>query len=368
MLDDLLIINESGSLLFNWHPEGAQENGKDDLLSGFLTAINSFATYERGEDIKSLKLRETYIIFEKRDDLYQKLTFVVTTKNTELTELLHSFIHQIMDQFIAEFEPLLNKEFDGEITAYKKFKENVNQINYALGLDVLASNIVEIEQESTLKAIIYIEPKSGTVFYIHAKQYTDKEKLSFLIPLVLNSARLLYQNYLNEPLNWFLLNSVQSETIVVEPRKNIVIVKQFNLSNNIEKEFLSLEFFKEEGKYLKKPNKLIEKFKNIIWDLNIRQLYLVDLVGKVLYSKIFDKNYDCSEYIPETISFLTSSKKVNTEIYNRVLFYAAIGGERILTICINFNNFALTLIGNVKDFKDFDFLQNICLTIYKQLK
>ena len=56
MIDGLLIINDSGALLYNWHPKNYEGNGKDDLFSGFLTAINSFATVERGEDIKSLKL------------------------------------------------------------------------------------------------------------------------------------------------------------------------------------------------------------------------------------------------------------------------------------------------------------------------
>ncbi|MBY8983669.1 MAG: hypothetical protein KGD65_01225 [Candidatus Lokiarchaeota archaeon] len=81
MIEDLLIINESGALLYNWHPQGFVSNGKEDLFSGFLTAINSFATFERGEDIKSLKLKETQIIFEKYEVLVQKLTFVITTKN-----------------------------------------------------------------------------------------------------------------------------------------------------------------------------------------------------------------------------------------------------------------------------------------------
>ena len=58
------------------------------------------------------------------------------------------------------------------------------------------------------------------------------------------------------------------------------------------------------------------------------------------------------EYVPETISFLTSSKKTSEEIFRKVLFNASIGGVRITTICINFNNFCLTLIGNIHDFND----------------
>jgi hypothetical protein len=368
MIEALLIINESGALLFNWHPEGMDDEGRDDLLSGFLTALNSFATFERGEDIKSLRLKETTLIFEKYDHLFQKLTFVIATKKTDLTELLHAFIHEIMNQFIKEFKNVLDNDFDGEITIFKDFRENVSKIIQSLGLDVLAFNIQEIDHDSVLKAVIYIEPKGGNIFFIYAKQYLEKEKLSFLIPLILNSAQFLYQNHLNEPLYWFLINTVQSESIVVEPRENILIVKQYSLLVDFENDFLSLEFFKDEGKYVKKPHKLIEIFDNIKWDSRIRQIYLVDLVGKVFYSKIFDEKYDCIDYIPETVSFLTSAKKASIEIYHHVLFNAAIGGKKIITICVNFNNFALTLIGDVKDLNDFNMIQNVCLKIYKQLK
>ena len=368
MIEDLQIINEAGALLFNWHPEGIDDEGKDDLLSGFLTALNSFATFERGEDIKSLRLKETTLIFEKYEQFYQKLTFVVATKKTDLTELLHAFIHEIMNQFITEYKNVLDKDFDGEITIFKGFRDNVSKISQSLGLDALSSNVQEIEQDSVLKAVIYIEPKGGNIFFIHAKQYLEKEKLSFLMPLLLNSAQLLYHNHLNEPLHWFLINTVQSESIVVEPRENILIVKQYNISINFESDFLSLEFFKDEGKYVKKPHKLIAIFDNIKWDSRIRQIFLIDLVGKVFFSKIFDENYDCSDYIPETISFLTSAKKASIEIYHRVLFNAAIGGKKIITICVNFNNFALTLIGDVKDLNDFNMIQDVCLKIYKQLQ
>ena len=61
MIDDLLIINESGALLYNWHPHGYVSDGREDLLSGFLTALDSFASVERGEDIQSLKLKLLHI-------------------------------------------------------------------------------------------------------------------------------------------------------------------------------------------------------------------------------------------------------------------------------------------------------------------
>ncbi|MFX1328485.1 MAG: hypothetical protein ACFE91_10180 [Promethearchaeota archaeon] len=368
MIEDLLIINESGTLLYNWHPESYTGDKDDDLLSGFLTAINSFATVERGEDIKSLKMKETQIIFEKFEELYQKLTFVITTKNEELIELLHAVIHNIMDKFINLFLEILDKKFDGLVSDYKKFDNYMNQIIKSHGLDTLGEAINNIDKNSALKTIMFLEPKGGNIYYIHAKQYVNKDKISFLIPLIINSAKLLYQNNLKEKLYWILLNTVQNENLIVEPRANILIVKQYQLSESLEDEYLKLEFFNEKSKYLKKTKKLIEKFESIQWNPKIKQIYLVDMVGKIFYSKIFDETYDCTDYIPETISFLTSSKKVSEEIYNRTLFNASIGGERLTTICMNFNNFALALIGDIQNFSDYIIIQNTCWDIFKQLK
>ena len=368
MIDGILIINDSGALLYNWHPENYEGDGKDDLFSGFLTAINSFATVERGEDIKSLKLKETRLIFEKYDELIQKLTIVITTKNEELIELLHAVIHDIMDKFTELFLDSLNKEFDGAVSQFQNFDTHVKFIIKSHGLDILDDSIRDIDDFTTLKSVIYLEPKGGTVYYIHAKQYVDKEKISFLIPLIMNTAKLLNQNNFNEQLYWILLNTVRSEILIIEPRNKILIVKQHQLTEDFEEEFLGLEFFKEKEKYVKKPKKLVEKFENIKWNPSIKQIYLVDMVGKIFYSNLIDSTFDCSEYVPETISFLTSSKKISEEIYCRTLFNASLGGEKLVTVCLNFNNFTLIIIGSTQELSSFSIIQNLCSEIYRKLK
>jgi len=244
----------------------------------------------------------------------------------------------------------------------------VEQILNSHGMDVLDNSIRDIDDLSTLKAVLFLEPKGGTVFYVHAKQYVNKEKISFLIPLIMNSAKLLYHNNFNEQLYWILLNTVRSEILVVEPRNKVLIVKQHQLIEDFEEEFLALEFFKDKEKYIKKPKKLIEKFENIEWNPVIKQIYLVDMVGKIFYSNLIDSTFDCSEYVPETISFLTSSKKISEEIYSRTLFNASIGGEKLVTVCINFNNFTLIVIGSTQDLSSFSMIQNVCSEIYRKLK
>ncbi len=367
-MDDLFIINGAGLLLYSWHLKKGEGATDDILISGFLTALNSFATIERGEDIKSLKLKETIIIFERFNDFEQKLTFVVTTKDADLKKLLHSLIQNIIFKFTDMFKDLLNKEFDGEITKFNKFDNSMEKIIFSHGLDSLEDSINQISSEGFFKSLMFLEPESGQILYIHAKQFVNKEKLSFLIPLIVNSAQFLYQKNLKENISWILITTARNENLLVETRKHILIVKQYQLSDSIEEDYLNLDFIKGKNKYLKKPKKITERFEKLICDPNIKQIFLVDLVGKIFYSKLFDETYDYTEFVPENISFLTSAKKVSEETYNRDLFTVTIGGEKLATICFNFNNFCLIMIGNVKDLNQFQTIQKICMDIFNQIK
>jgi len=350
--------------MYSWHSE-SKEGEDDDLFSGFLTAINTFASAERGEDIKVLKLDPSTIIFERIQEY--DLVFVITTKKEEFIELLHSFLHDLIDSFINLFHDILQKEFDGEVTKFEVLDKEVKDILYSYGIDTINSLINKVDEGGILKSIIFLEPKGGNILFIHAKQYVNREKISFLIPLIVNSSKLLYRNNLKENARWILLTSARNEILLVETRDSILIIKQYELLNSAEEEFLSLEFFKEKSKYIKKEKHIIQKFENIQWDPRIEQIFLVDLFGKVLYSKVINDRRDCSEYIPETISFLTSSKKASEEIYNRVLLNSTIGGESLSTLCINFNNFALILIGDIQNFSDFNIIQELNINIINQL-
>ena len=366
-MDELFVISEGGQLIFSWHSQKIKRDPEkdDDLIGGFLTAINTFASLERGEDIKSLKLKESTIIFEKYEE---KLTFVATTKNDDLVELSHAMLHQIIDTFIQMYPDLKEEPFQGEVTRFYIFKETVEKMVYAYGLDQLEDSLKLIDKNSLMKSIIYLDPNAGHILYIHAKQYVNKEKLSFLVPLILNSARLLYKNNIGEDVHWILLNTVRNENLLVETRDKILLVKQYQLKDNYEEEILALEFFQEKDKYVKKPKKITKQFESLIWDPKIKQIYLVDLMGKILYSKIIDPTYDCRDYIPETIGFLTSSKNASDQIYSRTLFNASIGGDKkFTTICINFSNFALALIGDIRELSNFQTIQKICEDILVQL-
>ncbi|MBN1215412.1 MAG: hypothetical protein JXA99_08200 [Candidatus Lokiarchaeota archaeon] len=370
MIEDLLVITEAGQAIYGWHQKGNNKDFNDDLVSGFLTALNSFATIERGEDIKSLRLKETLILFEKYEELFNKLTFVITTKNEEIVELLHAVVHEVMDQFIFLFKGTLNKEFSGNITPFRKFDQNITQILNYYGLDTLEQLNKEFNKGDFLKALLFIDSKGGNIFYIKANEYVNKEKMSFLVPLLVNSSKLLYKDKLNQEINWLTLSTVENEILLIDIRYRIILARiyksQFILRTQ---EILDLPYFNEKtgNVYIKKPQKIIDKFKNIKPPPNIQQLFLVDLLGKIFYKKIIDDSFNYNNLIPETISFITSSKKSSEEIFKRIMLISIICGQKTTTICMNFRNFALILLGNTTNLNNFQELQKLCMAIYEQL-
>jgi hypothetical protein len=344
MMDDLLIINDSGALLYNWHGINAKEDTRDDLLSGFLTAIDNFATIERGEDIKSLKLKETTIIFEKSDKTLQKLNFVITTKREDLRELLHALVHDIMDRFTELYYEELNKEFDGEITKYKKFNEYVAEAISSYGLDLLNEAIETIDEDNPLKSITYLDTNDGKIFYIHAKQYLNKEKVSYLVSLLSNSARLLVQDALRKNFSRIELKTVKNEILSIEPKEKLTIIKQFQYLPIIETLSLSLKKITEKGKFVKKLKKLDENLHELNSLDKIFHIFIVDLMGTILYSRIDDELVNFSSYMPEMISLVTSSKKVCEGIYSRELFSSVVKVNGLCFAFLNLIKYLLVLV------------------------
>ncbi|MFX1444702.1 MAG: hypothetical protein ACFFHV_14915, partial [Promethearchaeota archaeon] len=210
MIEDLLIINDSGLLLFGWHPEGVSGEDQDNLISGFFTALNSFATFERGEDLKSIKLRESTIIFEKYEKLFQKLIFIITTKNDKMIGLLHSIVHVIMDSFVDLYNKELDREFDGSVASFRNFSGIFNQILNDFGMDLIQYDIVRIDDKDILKAFILLNPLDGNVLYIYAKQYVNKEDISFLVPLMINTGKMLVKIF-DENIDSISLTTIENE-------------------------------------------------------------------------------------------------------------------------------------------------------------
>lgn len=364
MIDDLLIINDTGQLLFSWHPEGSPKENQDDLISGFFSALDTFATFERGEDLKFLKLKESNIIFEKYEELEQKLTFIITTKNEQVIDLLHSFVHDIMDSFVELFRKDLDKKFDGAVHGFRIFTDTVNTSLTNLGIDQLTKTIEEIDDLDIIKAMAIIEPLEGEVLFIHARQYINKEDISFLIPLLINSGKRLYQN---KELNSIIITSLNNENLIIELRKRVAIVKFYDISKKFNAEYEAIEFIKNKKTIMKKQKKLKPLFENIHWGPNIRNMLITDLLGTILASKAIGDTDIKLDNFTEISSFFSSSRKACEQIYNKELFISYIEGQNSSLLCINLDTYGLFFTLDAHYSKNFQEIHKLGLELLKKI-
>jgi hypothetical protein len=364
MIDDLFIIYEGGQLMYSWHAKETKID-EDHMISGFLTAINTFATSQRGEGISSLTLDMTHIIFDKDEDL--KVQYVITTK-FQNKEILFDFLSDIKKRFTVKYSDTLNKGYSGNTAIFKNFNQDINEILYAWGLNDINTYIEQVNAGGVLKSLIYLNPTKGSVLYVHAKKYVDRDKLSFIIPLIINSGNLFIRNNLNQELNWVLLNTIKNDNLLVVSREKVCIVREYELKKDIERETSQIEFIQKNEKIIKKTNYITNVFNKIEVNPKITQLFLVDNAATILYKKKEAASINMEEYLPELVSFLTSSKKSIDELYNRKLFYTALGGSETSVIILDFGRSGLILLGSINDFSDYQTIQNLCFSFINQLK
>ncbi|MBY8987843.1 MAG: hypothetical protein KGD61_05265 [Candidatus Lokiarchaeota archaeon] len=121
--------NLTGSLLLsNKYTSNAKFSSHDDLISGFLNALNLFMSEIKPEsvndEIQEVNFRESRILYERRG----RLTVIAISKKTDL-QIEREILHQIMEDFYNKFEYAIrnfNGNIDPSILQYKKRLENMN--------------------------------------------------------------------------------------------------------------------------------------------------------------------------------------------------------------------------------------------------
>jgi len=364
IIDDLMIIAEGGSLLFSWH--GTEDvTTDDDLVSGFLSAIDSFATSEKGEALKVLKLDPTIIIFDKAEEL--NLKFIITTKINEIVELLNRILHETIELFTELYRNDLKERFDGRIDRFREFKKHFENTLRAHGLDNFREIETEIQKEEYLKSVILLDPNNAEVLYIKATHYVNIDKLSFFIPLILNTIKIIYEDYLKQKSLWVLVNSLDKEILLIEPRDHLIRIREYYFMEEELKNFPSIDLYKNSEKYSKKEKAAQKAFNKISWPENVDSAYLLDLNGKILQSREVNLSLNPNK-IPEIVSLFTSSKKSCLEIYSKELCYTTIRSKEYSLLLINFNKLILLITvpqGIIKDFED---LQQVISQILKKIE
>ena len=121
--------NVTGSLLLsNKYSSNSKFSSHEDLISGFLNALNLFMSEIKPEsvndEIQEVNFRESRILYERRG----RLTVIAISKKTNL-QVERVILRQIMEDFYNKFEYAIrnfNGNIDPSILQYKKRLKNIN--------------------------------------------------------------------------------------------------------------------------------------------------------------------------------------------------------------------------------------------------
>jgi len=121
--------NLTGSLLLsNKYSNNAKFSSHEDLISGFLNALNLFMNEikpkSEKDEIQEVNFRESRILYDR----IGRLSVIAITKKTNL-QAERVILRQIMEDFYHKFEYAIrnfNGNIDPSILQYKKRLENLN--------------------------------------------------------------------------------------------------------------------------------------------------------------------------------------------------------------------------------------------------
>jgi hypothetical protein len=95
----------------------------DDLLAGFLSAIDSFIKETTEGEIKNISLKDskfTYLVGEK-------LIIVLNTDERDNDILIQNLLKQIESEFLDEFQDAI-KYFKGDTAQFTRFNEKLEKL------------------------------------------------------------------------------------------------------------------------------------------------------------------------------------------------------------------------------------------------
>ena len=121
MISRILIIAAGGILCYSKNFFGKSTSdlaADDDLISGFLTAISSFALEIKGGEISTLNFRNFNFIYSY-DDEYGCM-FILVVDIDDLEEEARPKVELMKSEFIKRYSQRL-KDFDGNVSAFKTF-------------------------------------------------------------------------------------------------------------------------------------------------------------------------------------------------------------------------------------------------------
>jgi hypothetical protein len=126
MIQELIIINHAGIALFYHNFLNNDTLDDEQTLASYFDIICRFTKREFKESLKFLTLDSLIFFFYTHKSQYH---LVLKCDNEEIDKLeLEEFSEIIIDKFLKDYHDVLVKDFNGEISLFKSFSKEIENI------------------------------------------------------------------------------------------------------------------------------------------------------------------------------------------------------------------------------------------------
>jgi hypothetical protein len=130
MIRQLFVITSSGLLAYNRNfiiPKNDEDKGgvDSDLISGFLTALSSFASEIRGGSMEKMEFMQFQFLYSMDKDL--DLKFVLCIDKDDMVEEAKTTLEKVKNEFIKRYNSAI-QNWNGDVSSFKSFNEYADQI------------------------------------------------------------------------------------------------------------------------------------------------------------------------------------------------------------------------------------------------
>lgn len=149
MIKNIFIMKSTGELIFY---KTYEDIFNIKLTSSFLSAIFSFVKQTlRTKELSEIEVGPFRFIFEIEKANSSELMFALFSDRTDNLVELRNQLKEIKSQFLDKFDlNLLTENFDGEISKYLEFEDNIHEImerNKKLISEEIQKDLIEVFQE-----------------------------------------------------------------------------------------------------------------------------------------------------------------------------------------------------------------------------
>ena len=129
MIRNLLVMNHGVLLVKLNFGECHSLGANEELVAGFISAMDIFSNEITGGSIKTINFEEYIFHFYKDSNSINNL-YVFITDSEEDEEVVNFKINKIASLFYNRYSEVL-KQFDGEINQFNDFKKTLLEMNLA---------------------------------------------------------------------------------------------------------------------------------------------------------------------------------------------------------------------------------------------